>query len=330
MKMGELVRNAAAPFARRPAKRALRWRTAGIAAAGIAAAGAGAWWARRSHHAWRALRRQVALVTGGSRGLGFLVADELARAGCAVAICARDAAELAEARRQLAAHGHDVATFVCDVGDEAAVRAMVEGVSQQFGRIDVVVNNAGIIEVAPIEALNVADFHAAMNVSFWGTVHVTLAVLPQMRARHAGRIVNVTSIGGEVAVPHLVPYDSAKFAAVGFSEGVRAEVAADGVQVTTVVPGLMRTGSQRFAHFGGRAEKERAWFSTAAQLPGVTVGARRAARRIVHATARGATEPVIGTPARLLRLAKRLAPRFTLRSLGVAARLMPRATAPAP
>jgi NAD(P)-dependent dehydrogenase (short-subunit alcohol dehydrogenase family) len=323
MDMGAVVRKAAAPFARRPAKRALRWRTAGIAAAG-----AGAGRARRSHQAWRALRGQVALVTGGSRGLGFLVADELARVGCTVAICARDAAELDEARRQLAAHGHDVATFVCDVGDEAAVRATVAAVSQRFGRIDVVVNDAGIIDVAPVEALNVSDFHAAMNVSFWGTVHVTLAVLPQMRARRAGRIVNVTSIGGEVAVPHLVPYDSAKFAAVGFSEGVRAEVAADGVQVTTVVPGLMLTGSQRFAPFGGHVETERAWFSTAARLPGVTIGARRAARRIVHATARGATAPALGTPARLLRFAKRLAPRLTLRGLGVAARLIPRAAAP--
>jgi short-subunit dehydrogenase len=325
--MGDLVRKAAAPFARRRVLRAFRWRTAGLAAAGVAAAGA--WWAR-SHYAWRALRGQVALVTGGSRGLGFLVAAELARAGCTVAICARDADELEEARRQLAAHGHDVATFACDVGDEADVRATVDAVSQRFGRIDIVVNNAGIIEVAPVEALNVADFHSAMNVSFWGTVHVTLAVLPQMRARRSGRIVNVTSIGGEVAVPHLVPYDSAKFAAVGFSEGVRAEVAADGVQVTTVVPGLMRTGGQRFAHFGGRAEKERAWFSVAAQLPGLSMSARRAARRIVHAAARGATEPVIGTPARLLRFAKRLAPRFTLRGLGVAARALPGAPSPAP
>src|SRR5213078_5332449 len=122
-----------------------------------------------------------------------------------------------------------------------------------------------------------------MAVIFWGTLYPTLAVLPQMLERRSGRIVNITSIGGKVSVPHLLPYNCAKFAALGFSEGLRAELAKDGVSVATVIPGLMRTGSVVSAEFKGRTEAEFTWFSALARSPLTSMDVRRAARRILAA-----------------------------------------------
>ena len=275
----------------------------------------------------RTLRGRVAIVTGGSRGLGFLLARELGRQGCRVVICARDGDELERASQSLAARGVETLAVACDVCDPAAVERLVATTLERFGQIDLLINNAGTIHVAPLEALGLGDFHDAMSATFWGTVHTSLAVLPHMRARGSGRIVNVTSIGGKVAVPHLMPYACAKFAAVGFSDGLRAEVARDGIKVTTVIPGLMRTGSSKFALFKGKVRAEHAWFGAAAHMPGLAMSARRAARRIVAAAKRGDAQVVLGAPAKALRLVNDLLPGLTAGSLSLANRLLPRADA---
>src|SRR5215211_2397982 len=232
------------------------------------------------------LRGQKALVTGGSRGLGLLISRELARAGCDVTICARDADELERARDDLIRFGRRVDTVICDVSDRIQVNRVVGQVTARFGQIDILVNNAGIIQVGPLENQTIDDFQMAMDVMYWGVVHPTLAVLPQMRARQAGRIVNVTSIGGKLGVPHLLPYSSAKFAAVGFSEGLAAEVAKDGITVTTIVPGLMRTGSHLRALTKGQHEVEYGLFSLCASLPLISMDAERAAEQVVQALRR--------------------------------------------
>jgi len=155
---------------------------------------------------------------------------------------------------------------------------------------------------------------------YWGTVYTSLAVLQHMRPRRSGRIVNITSIGGKVSVPHLLPYSSAKFAAVGFSEGLRAELAGTGISVTTVVPGLMRTGSHINAMFHGDAEREFSLFSLAASLPLVSMDAERAARSIVQATRRGDAELILSLPAKALALGHSLAPGLTTEALGLVSR----------
>src|SRR5947207_4543781 len=177
---------------------------------------------------------------------------------------------------------------------------MVEEATMRFGRIDAVINNAGIIQVGPIETMTIEDFERAMAVNFWGVVYTTLAVLPSMLARRRGNIVNITSIGGKVSVPHLLPYSCAKFAAVGFSEGLRAELARDHIPVTTIVPGLMRTGGHLNALFKGDREAEFTWFSLGASLPGISMAAERAARQIVRAAKRGEAERILSLPANLL------------------------------
>lgn len=243
---------------------------------------------------------QAVLITGGSRGLGLAMARAFAAQGCRIAICARDGDELERARQDLAQRGAPVYTAVCDIADRAQVERLIEDVMEHYGSIDILVNNAGIIQVGPVESMTVEDFRQAMDVMFWGTVYPTMALLPHLLRRRSGRIVNITSIGGKVAVPHLLPYTCAKFAAVGFSEGLRAEVASQGVKVVTIAPGLMRTGSFLNAWFKGDHDRESLWFGLGASLPVVTISAKRAADQIVAATRRGEAECVLSTPATLL------------------------------
>ncbi len=267
------------------------------------------------------LAGQVALITGSSRGLGFLLAREFQRQGCRIVLCARDQAALDQARREL---GGDSIAIRCDVTDREQVANLVRQAKRHFGRIDILVNNAGVIQVGPMEKMKVEDFENALRVMFWGVLYPTLEVLPDMLARRSGRIANITSIGGKVAVPHLLPYACAKFAAVGFSEGLRAELHKDGIRVTTVVPGLMRTGSHLNAWFKGDQDREYAWFSVSASTPGVSMNAERAARQIVRAVRRGEAERTLSLPATALARFHGLFPGLTADLLGLTARLLPK------
>jgi short-subunit dehydrogenase len=203
------------------------------------------------------------------------------------------------------------------------VREMVELVTRHFGRIDVLVNNAGAIQVGPLEVMTLEDYEQAMAIHFWAPLYTTLAVLPQMRARGDGRVVNISSIGGKISIPHLVPYSASKFALAGLSEGLRAELEQDGVVVTTVYPGLMRTGSPRNATFKGQHRAEYAWFSISDALPVTSIQAERAARQIVAATRRGQAELIITTQAVLAVKFRQLFPEATADLLALASRLLP-------
>jgi short-subunit dehydrogenase len=272
---------------------------------------------------------ETALVTGGSRGLGLLIAERLGRRGCRVMICARDAEELAAAGDRLREQGIDADTFVCDLTDPQTADRLVHAVQRRFGRLDILVNNAGVIQVGPLKGLTGEDFEQAWQTMFAGPLRLTLAVLPQMRARHSGTIVNIASIGGRIPVPHLLPYVAAKHAMAGFSSGLRAELAGDGISVTTVVPGLMRTGSHRAAEFSGQADREFAWFSLLASLPLLSGSANRAARAVVRAAERRRPELVFTPAAKVGCRLYALAPATATRLLGLAGRLLP-ATGSAP
>lgn len=242
-------------------------------------------------------RGKVVVITGGSRGLGLALAEELARRGARLVLAARDPYELDRARRMLIATGLakevDVLTVSADLCIQADAEGLIEQATRHFGQVDVLINNAGIITVGPIENHSAADFHRAMEANFFSGLYCTLSVLPQMTGRRDGAIVNITSVGGKVAVPHLLAYAASKFAAVGFSEGLAVELRRKGIRVTTVVPGLMRTGSHRNALFTGDAAREYRWFSLAANLPGLSAAADRAARKIVNAIVAGAAEVTI-------------------------------------
>ncbi len=276
--------------------------------------------------------RPVAIVTGASRGLGFLIARELADRGHDLVVAARSDDGIEAAATELRTHGATVEAVAADVGDPDEAARVVAAARDRFGRIDVLAAVAGVIQVGPAEAMTTHDHAAAMDTIHWGVVHPVLAALPDLRAA-GGRVLIVTSLGGKVPAPHLLPYAAAKHAAVGFAEGLRVEAARLGVHVTVGVPGLMRTGSPRNALFTGDRTAEHAWFAVADSLPLLSMDADRAAERLVRATLRGRPE-VILTPAAWLAVRMHgLAPATTLRLIGLVDRLLPqdatrRASAP--
>jgi short-subunit dehydrogenase len=267
--------------------------------------------------------RQVALVAGASRGLGLLIARELGERGHRVVICARDAVELASAAELLAASGTEVSTRVCDVTDRAAVQALVEDVETTVGPIHTLVTVAGVIHVGPLDSVTEDHFAEAVDIMLWGPVHLALAVLPHMRERGTGHIGTVTSIGGLVSVPHLLPYSTAKFGAVGFSQGLSAELAGTGITSTTIVPGLMRTGGHLHAQFTGRQTEEYAWFAASGSLPLISMDAERAATKMVDAVLAGKPTIILSPLAKIGARVHGLAPATTVRLMGLASRLLP-------
>lgn len=246
------------------------------------------------------LRGKSVLITGGSRGLGLVLARQLAKKGAKVAICARDQEELDKAASQIHAFGGNIATYQCDVSDKAAVEVMIREASAAFGKIDILINNAGIIQVGPMELMRPEEYEEALNIILWGAINTTLAILPQMKARQSGTVVNIVSIGGKVSVPHLLPYSVSKFALAGFSEGLHAALKKDNIQVTTVYPGLMRTGSHHNIDVLGEKQKEFGWFSILGTHPLLSVNAERAAATIINAFREGKAEIIIGFPAKAL------------------------------
>jgi NAD(P)-dependent dehydrogenase (short-subunit alcohol dehydrogenase family) len=269
----------------------------------------------------------VALVAGGSRGLGLLIARELAARGCRPVICARDATELDEAARLLGAWGHRAERYVCDVTDHEAVEALVRQVEQEVGPVEVAVHVAGVIQVGPLASLTREHFRQAIDIMEWGPINLALAVLPGMKRRRRGHIGTVTSIGGMVSVPHLLPYSTAKFAAVGFSQGLRAELAGTGISVTTIVPGLMRTGSHLRAEFTGNQSAEYAWFAPGASLPLISMDAERAAAKIAQRVMEGKGLVVLTPLAKVGVRVSGVAPGTTAAIMGAVGRLLPKAPA---
>ncbi len=272
---------------------------------------------------------KVAIVTGGSRGLGLAIARELANEGARLVLAARNQADLEEARRDLELRGAVVQTAAVDLGTKAGAEALVERTIEYFGGLDLLVNNAGTIQVGPLDHMDDDDFETAMDIHFWAVHHLTQAALPHLRRSSVPRIVNIASIGGEMAVPHMAPYVASKFALVGYSETLRAELSSEGVLVTTVSPGLMRTGSHVNALFKGQREKEYAWFSGAQGIPLFSTSAERAARKIVSACRSGQPHLTITAAAKLAIAADAVAPNLTAYARDLVARLLPDSASPA-
>src|SRR5213596_2036925 len=269
------------------------------------------------------LREKVVLITGGSRGLGLVLARHICARGGNVALIARDAEELARAKSDLATRRSTVMTIQCDLLDSEQIQAAVRRVIDRFGKIDILINNAGIIEVGPLEHLMREDFERAIRLHFWAPFELISQIVPEMRIWGGGRIVNVSSIGGKVAVPHMASYSASKFALTGFSDAVRSELARDNIHVTTVAPGTMRTGSHVNAKFKGRHDNEFAWFAASAGAPFVSMSADRAARKILAACRRGQPSLTLTFAARAAILGNALCPNLTGYLMKFVNRLLP-------
>lgn len=289
--------------------------------AAVAAAG-GAWairqWRRRMDFAGRSV-----VITGGSRGLGLELARCFAGEGAHLTLIARDEEELKRAKHTLQSRDADVQTIPCDVGEEEEAHRAVERILERRGRIDVLINNAGVIVVSPLTHIAREDVEEAMDIHLWGPFDLARAVLPAMKRQGGGRIVNISSIGGLVAVPHLLPYSASKFALTGLSDGMRAELAQDEIYVTTVCPGLMRTGSHVNAWLKGKHAKEFSWFAVSNAFPLNSMNAQRAARKIVRACRYGRAHLTLTVPARLLAAADTLFPNLTAELMKLASWALP-------
>jgi NAD(P)-dependent dehydrogenase (short-subunit alcohol dehydrogenase family) len=266
------------------------------------------------------------VIVGGSRGLGLVVARQLASEGARITLVARNGDELERAQIDLERRGATVAAAVCDVRNRADVERTIAQVATERGGIDVLINDAGIIQVGPYEHMTVEDFENAIATHFWGPLYATLSAIPHLRQSRVARIVNISSIGGKIAVPHLLPYSASKFALTGLSSGLRAELAKEGIRVTTVCPGLMRTGSTYNAWFKGDHRREFAWFHLAASMPGMSMHAARAASQIIDACRRGRAELVLTVPAKAAVLMNAVFPETTAALLALTNRVLPRAS----
>ncbi len=257
------------------------------------------------------LRDRVVLITGGSRGLGLVLARQICAVGGKVALIARDADELERAKADLARRGGAALTVQGDLLDTGQIQSAIRQIIDRFGKIDILINNAGIIEVGPLQHMTREDFERAMRLHFWAPFELISQIVPEMRTWGGGRIVNISSIGGKLAVPHLAPYSASKFALTGFSDALRAELARDNIHVTTVTPGMMRTGSHVNARFKGKHDIEFAWFAASAAAPLISMNAERAARKILAACRRGQPSLTLTFAARTAILGNALFPNIT-------------------
>ncbi len=288
----------------------------GVAAFAVARANA------RNKRAMNFHNRTV-VITGGSRGLGLTLARQFASRGANLALVARDADELERAREELSAYHVEVLTIACDVTEPEQVESMMARVRDCFGDIDVLINNAGTIQVGPMEEMTVPDYEEAMRLHFYAPLYTTLAVLPEMRKRQSGRIVNIASIGGKIAIPHLLPYSASKFALVGLSEGLRSELLKDNIFVTTVCPGLVRSGSHVNARFKGQNRAEYTLFSIGNAAPLLSTNVESAATQIINACKFGDAELIFSVPTHIAEKFHALFPGVTADLFGLTNKFLP-------
>jgi len=230
------------------------------------------------------------LITGGSRGLGLALAERFMREEANVVLLARDLEELERAAEQLSkAFNRDVLTVCCDITEPGELEDAFRQAEERFNGVDVLVNNAGTIAVGPFQAMEIIDYDAMLKLQINTVIRTIQLAVPSFAAKGGGTIINICSVGGQLPVPHMSTYCAGKFALSGFSETLAIELAQENIQVTTVYPGMMQTGSPIQAVFKGDHEQEYAWFQTGDVLPFISVSARDAANQIITGVRQGNT-----------------------------------------
>lgn len=269
---------------------------------------------------------KTVIITGGSRGLGLALAKKFVSEEANVCLIARTEEDLLAAEQILMQENPmaSVFTCVCDITDHNQFREAVQKTFDRFGSIDVLINNAGAILVGPFDSMSPDDFQAQMKVHLFANINASKEVLKYFRQTRDGQIINICSMGGKVAVPHMLPYDTSKFALAGFSQGLTAELAMENISVMTVYPALMRTGSPIQAVFKGDSQKEFSWFASADVLPGLSAAASDVAKQIVEAAKERRTELIPSFIGKTRMAASVLFPELMLWGMGMMNRLMPK------
>jgi len=252
---------------------------------------------------------RVAAITGAGSGIGRALAKELARRGAHLALCDIDEAGLADTVAQCEGRAVKVTSQRVDVADRDAVHAWADQVVLDHGRVNLIVNNAGVALGATVEGMSYDDFEWLMSINFWGVVHGTKAFLPHLKAAGEGHIVNLSSVFGLISVPSQSAYNAAKFGVRGFTDALRMELdmADCGVSATTIHPGGIKTNIARNARMdasatamGGSADPARDFDKIAMTNPD------KAARQILVAVEHDRRRALIGPDAKVIDLISRL------------------------
>ncbi len=270
------------------------------------------------------VRGRSVVITGGSRGLGMAIAEQFLSEGSNVTLLARDEAELGRAQSMLQKRtGRTPSIVACDMTMAADVESALTEAEASYGPIDILINNAGTIVVGPFASMDSADFSALLQLQLHAVVNVTQNLAKRWK-ESGGRIANICSIGGKIAIPHMSTYCAAKFALAGLSQTLATELKRDRIIVTTVFPGLMRTGSPIQAVIKGDHESEYAWFALGDTFPGLSVSAEYAAKRILEAIRNGDNELVFPSTMKLAALAQSQFPELFALAMQTAAAFFPK------
>ena len=257
-------------------------------------------------------QHKVVAITGAAGGIGRAVAVEFARLGAHVAISDVNEVGLEETAALARAHGVDVLTSTVDVAEREHVYDWAEAVVEEFGKANVIVNNAGVSCTASVEDLSYEDFEWLMGINFWGVVYGTKAFLPHLRASGEGHVVNISSIFGIVAQPSQAAYNAAKFAVRGFTESLRGELEFEGapVSATSVHPGGVKTGIARSGRFteSGAINRTPDQIVEEFEEQLARLSPQDAACQIIEAVRKDRRRVLVGKDARLIDVIQRVMP----------------------
>ncbi|MDF5725612.1 MAG: SDR family NAD(P)-dependent oxidoreductase [Rhizonema sp. PD37] len=197
------------------------------------------------------------LITGGSHGIGKATALLFARKGYDLVLAARHIESLESVAQEVQSLGHIAPLIVkCDLRDPLQVDTLVQKALDHHGHIDVLVNNAGIFAEGPVEQFSLSDWHQVIDLNLWGYIYTINALLPHFLQRKTGTIVNISSIGGKVPTPYLVPYCTSKFAITGLTEAMHTELKPKGVHVCGIYPNVIKSNFLERAIFRGKNEQD--------------------------------------------------------------------------
>lgn len=261
-------------------------------------------------------RTTVAAVTGTGSGIGRALALRLARAGAALALNDADEQGLRETVEAARALGAKCSAHPFDVSDETRVKQFAEDVVERYGRVNLLINNAGVALHGTVEQLSVADFEWLMGINFWGVLYGVKHFLPLLREQPAAHIVNISSVFGFIAPPGQAAYVASKFAVRGFTESLRHELEGTNINVSCVHPGGIRTRIARNAQLGAHAPQASADAEIARFEKVARTSPDAAAERIVRGIERNEARILIGPDARFIELTQRLRPVRYWRLLG--------------
>lgn len=219
------------------------------------------------------LEGKVAIVTGASSGIGEATAIALAQEGAKVAVAARRADRLEHLVQRLQENGRQAISIVADVADEAQARDMISKTNAEFGRVDILINNAGVMLLGSIDGADTEDWRRMVNTNVLGLMYATHAALPTMKAQGEGHIVNISSVAGRIASAGSGVYNATKWAVNAFSESLRQEVHKDKIRVTIIEPGAVATELTDHITVPEVKERTKAWMQSIAHLESEDIAA---------------------------------------------------------